>query len=463
MIEATQYQHKTIFVLGLGRSGLAGVASLVKGGGKVLAFDDTPGKCEKAQALGATLPEMEAFDWATVDGLLLSPGIPHHLPQPHPLVAQALDAGVPLLSDFDILYEACPEASYIGITGTNGKSTTTALIYHVLKTAGKPVQMGGNIGQAALTLKPGGAEMIYVLEASSYQLELVRQIHFDVALLLNLREDHLERHGSMQAYIKAKERIFKAPDQQICIIGVDDEDSQTLFKKKAAKPYKTLIPISGGNRVKGGVYGHNSLLSDWTGPEAAEVCSLMGLKKFLGSHNWQNAAAAYAAVKGFGVTGEDFLKACKTFEGLPHRQQEVGSLKGVHFINDSKATNLESAARALMTHQSIYWIGGGRLKEGTLPYLVNYMINVRHAFCIGESTDILVDHLQAQVPSLACHTMAEAVEKAYHKAREENLENPVVLLSPACASFDQYSDFEARGRDFMAQVARLSKTNARVS
>jgi UDP-N-acetylmuramoylalanine--D-glutamate ligase len=348
---------------------------------------------------------------------------------------------------------ARPGASYIGITGTNGKSTTTALIGHILETVGMPSAVGGNLGLPALSLDALGPSGVYVLEMSSYQLELTPSVQFDVAILLNISPDHLDRHGGMEGYIAAKRRMF---EQQTAggtaIIGIDDADAKGLFDRLTADRPKGMVPISSENPVDGGVYASGPILIDATGRTAETVRSLEGIETLPGAHNAQNAAAAYAAARAIGIPAAAIAAALESYPGLPHRQQLAAVIDGVRYVNDSKATNPEAAAKALSSYHDIYWIAGGRAKEGTLEVLYPFLPSVRRAYLIGEAADRLGGELEGRVEIEYCGDLDSALEAASQAATGHEA---VVLLSPACASFDQFASFEERGQVFCRLAAEL--------
>jgi len=408
-----------IAVVGLGRNGLPAAERLVALGATVGVWDDNP-----AHRVAAGLPLHDpALGYAGFDALVLSPGIPHNLPAPHPAANAARAAGIPILSDAEFLYRAVratgSHARFVGITGTNGKSTTTALIAHILTLAGIPNAAGGNLGPAALALPMLGDDGVYVLEMSSYMLERLDTLRFDIALLLNLSPDHLDRHGSMDGYIGAKRHVFDhaAP---VRIVGTDDPWSAKIARDIATHAISGSTPLDDAPALPG-------------------------------AHNAQNAAAASAAATALGVSTKVIARGLRTFPGLPHRQQRVATQDGVTFINDSKATNADSTARALACNDRVIWIAGGVAKAGGIDSLRDLLPRVAHAVLIGQDAPLLARTLrEAGIPTTVSGTMEAAVPAARSLAHD--LHAPVVLLSPACASFDQFSGFEARGDRFMQLV-----------
>ncbi|HEX6118371.1 MAG TPA: UDP-N-acetylmuramoyl-L-alanine--D-glutamate ligase [Dongiaceae bacterium] len=440
---------KVVAVLGLGRTGMATAAALEASGAAVWAWDDS----EKARAAAPTgmIVELAEANWSRPEMLVMSPGIPHAFPAPHPVAALAKKAGKPLLGDIELLYRAMPKQRYVGITGTNGKSTTTTLIAHILRQGGKQVAVGGNIGHAALSLEPLPGDGIYVLELSSYQLELTPTAICDVAILLNITPDHLSRHNGMDGYIDAKALILRPKGRgSIGVLGVDDQPCRDLFAKLKAAGRK-LIPISVEREVAGGADALSGVLVDRTGAKPEQIIDLRSVATLPGSHNWQNAAAAYLAARAMGLDRESIVAGLKSYPGLAHRQELIATIGGVRYVNDSKATNADAAGKALACYDNIHWIIGGRAKEGGLAGLDPFYPRVRHAYLIGECASAFAKQLRGKLAFMQCATLDKAVEAAHRAAKPGS----VVLLSPACASWDQYPNFEARGDDFRRLVRVL--------
>ena len=446
MIDLRKMQGSRFAVMGLGLSGMVAVEALAASAVDVVAWDDMSDRCKNAKARGITVAPLMDQDWSSFDSLILSPGIPHTYPAPNPVVQAARDAGVEIVGDVELLVRAQSEARYIGITGTNGKSTTTALVAHILSQSGMRVAVGGNLGQPALSLEALDGSGIYVLEMSSYQLELTPSVAFEIAVLLNLSPDHLDRHGGMDGYIAAKYRIFEQQDPNgIAVVGVDDSDCYRLFDKLTAEHSGRVVPISSADAVDGGVYASGPDLIDATGDTPQQVCSLEGVDTLPGAHNGQNAAAAYLVCKSVGVSYDDIAAYMVTYPGLPHRQQLAAVIDGVSYINDSKATNPEAAAKALSSYVDIYWIAGGRAKEGPLDAIHPFLSHVKRAYLIGEAAE----HLAAQLVDYIDVELCGDLETATTRAAEDAAgRKAVVLLSPACASFDQFASFEERGQAF---------------
>jgi UDP-N-acetylmuramoylalanine--D-glutamate ligase len=445
------FAGERIAVVGLGRAGLPAALRLAAWGADVTCWDDQPASRDAAARAGLVLRD-PAEGRFTQDALLLSPGIPHRLPRPHPAAARARDAGAPILCDVEYLHRAVRAAGsaarFVGITGTNGKSTTTALLHHLLTAAGRPAEVGGNLGPAALGLNMLGSEGTYTLEMSSYMLERIATIGFNISVMLNLSPDHLDRHGSMAGYAAAKANIFaRQRREDVAVLGQDDELSTAMAASVGAR----LVKISGHRRMPEGVWAEHGLLRDAAGP-IADLADAIALP---GTHNAQNAAAAAAAALALGLPRDAIAAGLRSFAGLPHRQERVAELDGVLFVNDSKATNADSAARALASYGRVVWIAGGIAKDGGIASLAPCFARIARAFLIGRDAPMLAATLAAQgVPHEIAGTLEAAVPAAMAAARGGAA--PVVLLSPACASFDQFSGFDARGDRFRALVRALA-------
>jgi UDP-N-acetylmuramoylalanine--D-glutamate ligase len=468
MIDLSLFAGKPVAVMGLARSGLAAARALAAGGAEVRAWDDGEAGREAAAAAGLPLADLSMPEnWKGVETLVLSPGIPHTYPAPHVSASRARETGAEIVGDVELLIRACPDARYVAITGTNGKSTTTALIGHILNTAGLKVEMGGNIGRPAIEFKTLDATGTYVLELSSYQLELVPSLACDVALLINIAPDHLDRHGGMDGYVAAKRRIFDGqPEGATAIVGIDDDHSRRIHDELSACAESTgvrVVGISAERPVPGGVYGVDGSLYDDMDGGASEIMSLKGVETLPGSHNLQNTAAAYAAARAICLKSHTIVDGIRSFPGLPHRLQLIDKIDGISYINDSKATNAEAAARALACYRDIYWIAGGRAKESDLSALDPYLSRVRKAFLIGEAADRITAELRGRVETKKCHDLQTALRDARDAALREGIKGAVVLLSPACASFDQFKDFEHRGIEFQRLVAAMPGGSLRMS
>jgi UDP-N-acetylmuramoylalanine--D-glutamate ligase len=451
MINLSVLQGSSYIVLGLARSGLATMRALMAAGIECAAWDDSAETRAAAAGAGVKLAQPDAIDWSKITALVISAGIPNLLPQPHPVAAAARAAGKPLICDIDLLARAEPKARFVAITGTNGKSTTTALIGHILHSAGWPSQMGGNIGRPVLDLEPLGLGGVYVLEMSSYQLELVQAFHANVAVWLNVTPDHLDRHGDMAGYVAAKRHIFDHQATRDCaIIGIGDKYSvdvyRELTKRRLAEDI-AVVPLALRRAITGGVNFQAGRLVDGEGytVEFADVPTLPG------DHNAQDAAAAWAAVRWIGVPREKAAAGLRSYPGLPHRQERVAAVGDVIYVNDSKATNADATARALSSYDDIYWILGGQAKEGGVAPLAPYFKRVRKAFLIGEATDLFAGQLDGKVSYERCGDLQSALVAAQAESADHG--PAVVLLSPACASWDQWKSYEHRG-DAFREMAR---------
>ncbi len=461
MIDVFPYAGFPIAVFGLGRSGIASALALQKSTAEVWAWDDSESARDTARDAGVTLVDLNDCDWSELMTLVLSPGVPLHHPEPHPIVTLAKAAGCEVIGDIELLARTQRDASYVGVTGTNGKSTTTALIGHILQVSGREAEVGGNLGMAALTLMPLGHEGIYVLEMSSYQLDLTVSITFDVAVLLNITPDHLDRHGGMNGYVAAKKSIFNRQTRpRTAVIGVDDDQARAVYDELVAADDQRVIPVSGHQTLSGGVYVNGGVLIDDMYGAAVPVMDLKTVATLPGEHNWQNAAAAYAAARATGVAAHAVMACINSYPGLAHRQELVERVDDILFVNDSKATNPDAAAKALGSYKDIYWIAGGRAKGSGLDAIVPHLGNVRHAYLIGEAADAMKGQLEPQVSCTVSGDLKKATAAAHARAVSDGVgHGAVVLLSPACASFDQFSSFEARGNAFKGLVETLPGTH----
>ncbi len=466
MIPITEYAGRDVAVFGLGRTGLSAARALAAGGARVHAWDDSEATRERAEAAGITLSDINKRDWQQFAALILSPGVPYRYPQPHRIVRMAEAMDVPVVGDMELFaraVQALPQRGrpkVIGITGTNGKSTTTALIGHILKRAGRDARVGGNIGQGVLDMEPLHANAIYVLELSSYQLDLVHSLHCDVSVFLNISPDHLDRHGGMDGYVAAKKRIFQ--NQQpgdTAVVGIDDEHSQAVAMGLKRGPAR-VMQVSSDFALGRGVSAIEGRLFDSLTGKAVRVGDLGRAEALPGSHNHQNAAAAYAACRALGLDPAVIMAGIESFSGLPHRLELVAREANVRFINDSKATNAQAAIQALRTFPRIYWIAGGQAKAEGIAPLEPLFARVAHAYLIGEAEEAFAQTLRGRAPVRRCGTLQAAVEAAYKDAAASGEPDAVVLLSPACASFDQFKDFEARGEAFRRAVAGVTGVSA---
>jgi len=463
VIEIQSRRDQTIALFGLGASGLASARALIKSGATVLAWDDNKDQREAVQRDGIVVCDLYKQDFETLDALVLAPGIPlTH--KPHAIAQRAKAANCPIIGDIELLIEACPATQFIGVTGTNGKSTTTALVGHLLHTANIKLQIGGNLGPPALGFNMPAQDEIIVLELSSYQLDLTLKATFDIAVFLNISPDHLDRHGDMEGYINAKRLIFRdrenTVDPQVAIIGVDDDNGRTLFKEFSQRPGWRAIAISMSERLDDGLYADNGTLYQATAGNIEEICDLSQAQSLPGTHNWQNAAAAAAVGHTLKISHDDIASAITSYPGLPHRMENLCRVYNATFINDSKATNGEAAARALSCYEDIFWIAGGRAKDDGLAVIKPFLPNIRHAFLIGEAGPAFEAELAGAVPVTQCGDLETATKKAYQAALASKSNRATVLLSPACASFDQWKNFEIRGEAFKRFVAEIAEGDA---
>ena len=466
MIPVKGFEGKRVAIFGLGRSGLSAARALKAGGAEPVLWDDKVASTAAAMKEGFTVEDLKKADWHDFDALMLSPGVPLTHPEPHWTVRLAKAANVQVLGDIELFARtlaripAHKRPKVIAITGTNGKSTTTALIGHILKVAGKDVHVGGNIGIGVLDLEEMHAGAIYVIETSSYQLDLCLTFKPDVAVLMNFSPDHLDRHGGMEGYILAKKRIFMNQDKgQTAVIGADDDYSAALISEMRVNYPVKLIPISSRRTLGQGVYAINGMLYDGTTVRARQIVDLKTIRTLTGRHNWQNAAAAYSACKALGVESDAIVAGMRSFPGLAHRMQEIGRIGRVRFINDSKATNADAARQAMSSYDSFFWIAGGRAKAGGIEELRDLYPRIKHAFLIGESAELFEKTIGAAAPCTQSRLLFTAVAQAYAQA-EKSAKEEIVLFSPACASFDQFTDFEARGDAFKDAVLEISKSVA---
>lgn len=466
MIPVVEFEGKNVAVFGMGRTGITAALALKAGGARVLAWDDNEEARAKAAAEGVPLADINRRDWRDITALVLSPGIAHTHPAPHRVVELARMVGTPIIGDIELFARAVNalpakiRPKIIGVTGTNGKSTTTALIGHILTACGRDARIGGNIGLGVLGMSPPHARAIYVLELSSYQLELADSLRCDVALFLNLTPDHLARHGGMAGYWAAKERIFRNQDETCtAIIAVDDAYTERTAMRLRLRPGAAqVVPVSASQVLGEGVSVAAGMVYDCLNANSTRIGDLQRASALPGRHNWQNAAAAYAAARALGIDGKEIFAAITTFPGLPHRMEAAGQIDRVRFINDSKATNSDAARQALSAYPKVYWIAGGVAKEGGIDDLADLFPRMAQAFLIGAAQDAFAETLAGKVPIVKCGTLETAIAAAFEAASLDPAREAIVLFSPACASFDQFRDYEQRGDAFKQGVAHLSMT-----
>ena len=465
MIASRAFANRTVAVFGLARTGLGAVRSLVAGGTSVIAWDDSSTARDLGGQEGAQLMPWREWPWEKISALLLSPGVPLTHPAPHGVVEHANAAKVPVIGDVELFASEIRtqadqpgKAPVIAITGTNGKSTTTALVGHILNQCGFNAQIGGNIGKSVLELAPPTAKTIYVLEMSSFQIDLTPGLKPDVGVLSNLSPDHIDRHGTMENYAAIKARLMKqtAKDGQV-VIGVDDSYASAIFTRLSASGGAQAQPVSVGKILGRGVFVVDGILYDAMGANAIKVMDMASATRLPGAHNWQNAALAYGAVRRFVSDTKAIAAAIASFPGLAHRMEDVGHIGKTAFINDSKATNADATARALAVYPDIFWIAGGKPKDGGIESLAEFFPRVRKAYLIGEAAPQFARSLDGKAPYEMSGVLEKALTSAANDAAASSAAAPVVLLSPACASYDQFKDFEQRGDVFRGLVAKLPR------
>ncbi|MBT7745371.1 MAG: UDP-N-acetylmuramoyl-L-alanine--D-glutamate ligase [Alphaproteobacteria bacterium] len=469
MIEVTTFANAHVAVFGLGRSGLATVRALKAGGAEVCAWDDSPERRDEAEEAGVDLADLYSVDWKKMAALILSPGVPLTHPEPHWVVRMARAEACEVIGDVELFARENLPNAIAAITGTNGKSTTTALTGHVLETCGRTVAMGGNLGTPVLELPRLPENGIYVIEMSSYQIDLSPSLNPDVGVLLNLSPDHIDRHGDMAGYIGVKRDMLERQSaNKISIVGVDDEDCAGIFDKLKTAGRKNIVPVSVTVPVnkRTAVSGYevaDGIVARHDGGKKEALVDLSSATNLIGVHNWQNAAAALASATALGCPVHDAAAALLSFPGLAHRMEYVGRIGNIRFINDSKATNAEATARALACFDRIIWIAGGRPKDGGIETLRPEFGRIAYAYLIGEAADEFATTLEGEVPYAVAGTLEQAVTMAAERAVEEAkclngdaMPDTAVLLSPAAASFDQFANFELRGNRFRDLVTGLS-------
>jgi UDP-N-acetylmuramoylalanine--D-glutamate ligase len=459
VIPITTFAGKKVAVFGLGGSGLVSASALLAGGADVVAFDDDAQSVANANAAGIPTADLRNIDWSKIAALVLAPGVPLTHPEPHWIVALAHKAGVAVIGDIELFCreraKLAPGAPFVAITGTNGKSTTTALIAHLAASAGLDAQLGGNIGTAILSLQPPQAGRVHVIECSSYQIDLAPSLDPSVGILINLSEDHLDRHGTMEHYAEVKERLVAGvPSNGTAIVGVDDDWCRAVADR-LDQAGKRVVRISVRQALSNGIYVANGCIMRATASGAMPIAELGGIGSLRGQHNAQNAACAAAAALALGLEPPAIQAGLRSFPGLAHRMEELGRRGAVLYVNDSKATNADSAAQALACFSDIFWIAGGKPKTGGIESLRGFFPRIRKAYLIGEAAEEFAATLSPGVPYEIDGTLDKALAAATRDAEAATVPEPVVLLSPACASFDQYRNFEVRGDAFRELVRAL--------
>ena len=459
MIPITTFAGRQVAVFGLGKSGLLAAGALIAGGADVVVFDDNEKMLAEAQGAGLTARNLRELDWGQVAALVLAPGVPLTHPVPHWSVLKAREAGIEVIGDIELFCRErrrhAPDAPFVAITGTNGKSTTTALIAHLMQTAGYDTQLGGNIGTAILSLEPPRMGRVHVIEMSSYQIDLTPSLDPTVGILLNVSEDHIDRHGTIENYAAVKERLVAGVKPEgTAIIGVDDGFSRAIADR-LDQAGKRVVRVSVKNPLADGLYvEHETILRSASGARS-EVARLGGIGSLRGQHNAQNAACAAAATLAIGVKQDVLQQGLRSFPGLAHRMEQVGRRGHVLFVNDSKGTNADATAHALSSFADIFWIAGGKPKAGGITSLEGFFPRIRKAYLIGEAAAEFAGTLGNKVPHAMSGTLEVAVAQAAADAEASGLTDAVVLLSPACASFDQFRNFEIRGARFRDLVQAL--------
>jgi UDP-N-acetylmuramoylalanine--D-glutamate ligase len=466
VIPITTFAGKKVAVFGLGGSGLVAASALLAGKADVVGWDDSKDRIAHAASTGIPVMDLRELDWSRIAALVLAPGVPFTHPAPHWSVGLARAKGVEVIGDIELFCRErrahAPGAPFIAVTGTNGKSTTTALIAHICAKAGFDTQIGGNIGTAILSLEPPRTGRVYVVECSSFQIDLATSIDPSIGILINLTEDHLDRHGTMADYAAVKEQLIAGvkPDGT-AIVGVDDNWGQAIADR-AARAGHQVVRVSVRHPLAYGIYLDAERIVEATGGTALEIAQLGNIGSLRGRHNAQNAACAVAAARALGIDRRIIQAGLQSFPGLVHRMEEVGRKDKTLFINDSKATNADSAAQALACFSDIFWIAGGKPKTGGIESLSGYFPRIRKAYLIGAAAEEFAKTLDGKVDHVTVGTLDRAVEEAARDAAASGFDHPVVLLSPACASYDQFENFEARGTVFRNLVQKLPGVAASV-
>jgi UDP-N-acetylmuramoylalanine--D-glutamate ligase len=459
MIAITSFAGKKVAVFGLGGSGLIAASALFSGGADVVGWDDSAARIAHAASAGIPTADLRELDWSKIAALVLAPGVPLTHPAPHWSVGLARAMAVEVIGDIELFCRErrrhAPDAPFVAITGTNGKSTTTALIAHLAESAGYDTQLGGNIGTAILSLEPPRMGRIHVIECSSFQIDLAPSVDPSIGILINLSEDHLDRHGTLANYAAVKARLIQGVQPSgTAVVGVDDGWCQAVADR-AEQAGGKVVRVSVRRPLAYGVYVEDDRILQATGGTATEIARLGAIDALRGRHNAQNAACAAAAALALGLDRPTIQAGLRSFPGLAHRMEEVGRKGRVLFINDSKATNADSAAQALACFGDIFWIAGGKPKSGGIVPLAGFFPRVRKAYLVGEAADDFAATLKGKAENIVVGTLDRAVAEAARDAEASGLENPVVLLSPACASYDQFENFEVRGDAFRDLVRKL--------
>ncbi|WLT07876.1 UDP-N-acetylmuramoyl-L-alanine--D-glutamate ligase [Bartonella apihabitans] len=463
MIIVNSFKNKKVALFGLGGSGVATAKSLLAGGADVLAWDDKMETVERTRAENIPVSDLHNVDWSKISALVLAPGVPLTNPEPHWTVKLAKAAGVEIIGDIELFIRernaylehnklSDADMPFIAITGTNGKSTTTALINHLLNESGKMSEMGGNIGTAILSLEPFEKNRFYVIECSSFQIDLTPSINPTVGILLNISPDHIDRHGTFEHYCEIKKRLVNGA--KTALVAVDDESSTKIYEELLHDHHK-VYPVSKDKVLKSGYYAVKDELFSVENGKAEARLSLSGISSLRGSHNAQNALMALATLDILKIKPVELQRIFASYVGLPHRMQQVRKIGNALYVDDSKATNAEASAPALATFDHIYWIIGGLAKEGGITALKDYFPKIRKAYLIGDAAEDFARTINGAFPISMSGTLEKAVQEAHQDAGKDKAEEVAVLLSPACASYDQFKNYGARGDAFKAFVKAL--------
>ncbi|UTO27907.1 UDP-N-acetylmuramoyl-L-alanine--D-glutamate ligase [Bartonella harrusi] len=466
MISVTCYKDQTVALFGLGQSGLAAARALINGGAEVVAWDDNPLGLQAAFQQNIPTRDLRYEDWSKFVALILAPGVPLTYPKPHWVVEKARQKDIEIIGDIELFVRArnhflqhnsfCDQdVPFIAITGTNGKSTTTALLTHLLEQMGYDVQMGGNIGTAILTLKPFVQKRIYVIECSSFQIDLTPSLQPTIGLLLNLTPDHIDRHGSFAHYVQTKRRLVAEASH--AFISVDDAACQALYQQLLHENHQ-VEAISKEYFVENGFYAEGTKLFFVRHGRPHMLANLAHMIALRGRHNAQNALMALATLQALKITDPQIEKHLASYKGLAHRMQQVCKIGAVLFINDSKATNADASAPALAAFHDIFWIVGGQAKEGGIEALRGFFHKIRKAYLIGTAAEEFASVIGSAVPFSMSLTLENAVHEAAADAMRCKAKEVVVLFSPACASYDQFQNYEMRGKAFVSFVRQLKET-----
>ncbi|EJF75702.1 UDP-N-acetylmuramoyl-L-alanine--D-glutamate ligase [Bartonella alsatica] len=466
MISVACYKDQKVALFGLGRSGLAAAQALISGGAEVVAWDDNLSSVEEAVRQNIPTRDLQHEDWTEFVALILAPGVPLTYPKPHWVVEKARQKDIEIIGDIELFvrarnhflqhYGLCDrDIPFIAITGTNGKSTTTALLAHLLEQMGYDVQMGGNIGTAILMLKPFVKKRIYVIECSSFQIDLTPSLQPTIGLLINLTPDHIDRHGSFAHYVQAKRHLVARALHSF--ISVDDAACQDLYQQLVHEG-RHVVAISKENFIENGFYAEGTKLFSTRNRQRHMLADLASMSALRGSHNTQNALMALATLQTLKITDPHIEKHLASYPGLAHRMQQVRKMGSVFFVNDSKATNADASAPALSTFHDIFWIVGGQAKKGGIDSLRRFFHKIHKAYLIGSTVEEFAGVIGSSFPFSMNFTLENAVREAAADAMRCQAKEVVVLFSPACASYDQFKNYEERGEAFVSFVMQLKET-----